>query len=278
MKNAITLLMFALIVGGTSAGVSFYLKPKPKPIEQHVDEEGAVATHVEPKDVAPSAEPKAAPADAHGHADSHGHATAAAPTPKEPAPDMGVVARPRAMSVEEILRYGMGLKKREEFMKQREATVSQQEAQMKLIQGDIQGEQREIEGLRTQVKEQLALADKRVVELQQVHQKIVDERAKAEAEAQKTPMPGAEVNDSQRDNLKRMSAIFQSMEPTKAANFLKDLANDGKLDMAVELLANFEEREAAKVLSAFNEEDKALVTDITEAFKNYKRPEAKKKK
>ena len=43
------------------------------------------------------------------------------------------------------------------------------------------------------------------------------------------------------------------------------------------MLANFEEREAAKVLSAFGDEDKALVSEITEAFKNYKRPEAPKK-
>ena len=274
MKNAIMLVLFALAVGGSSAGVSLYLKKsQAKPPETKETTDDAVASRVEPKDVSADHAPAAHPPGSHDKAGSHGTATA-----HEPGPDMGIAARPRAMSVEEILRYGMGLKKREELMKQREQSVAQQEAQMKLVFADIQGEQREIEGLRTQIREQLAAADKRLVEINQATERMAAERQKHEDEMKKQITPGEGVTDLQRDNIKRMSAWFQSMEPTKAAQFLKELSNDGKLDLAVQMLANFEEREAAKVLSAFGDEDKALVSEITEAFKNYKRPEPPKKK
>jgi len=268
VKNAITLLLFALVVGGSSAGVSLYLrKPPVKPVKTEDPTDAPIAGKVEPKDVAHDTKPSAE--DSHG--DAHGPA-------REAGPDMGIAVRPRAMSVEEILRYGMGLKKREELMKQREQSIAQQESQMKLVFADIQGEQREIEGLRSQIKDQLAAVDKRLVEINQASEKLATERQKHEEEMKKQAVPGEGVTDLQRDNIKRMSAWFQSMEPTKAAEFLKELSNDGKLDLAVQMLANFEEREAAKVLSAFGEEDKALVSEITEAFKNYKRPEAATKK
>lgn len=266
------LVLFALVVGGSSAGVSLYLKKsQAKPAAPAEGTDDAVASHVEPKDVAADHAPPAPPPSGREKAGSHGGGG------HEPGPDMGIAARPRAMSVEEILRYGMGLKKREELMKQREQSVAQQEAQMKLVFADIQGEQREIEGLRTQIRDQLAAADKRLIEINQATERMSVERQKREEEAKKQATPGEGVTDLQRDNIKRMSAWFQSMEPTKAAEFLKELSNDGKLDLAVQMLANFEEREAAKVLSAFGDEDKALVSEITEAFKNYKRPEAPKK-
>jgi len=269
VKNAVLLLLFALVVGGSSAGVSLYLrKPPVKPVKVEDPTDAPVAGKIEPKDVAHH-EAKHDGGDA--HADPH------APS-REAGPDMGVAVRPRAMSVEEILRYGMGLKKREELMKQREQSIAQQESQMKLVFADIQGEQREIEGLRSQMKDQLAAADQRLVEITQASERLAAERVKHEEELKKQVVPGEGVTESQRDNIKRMSAWFQSMEPTKAAQFLKELSNDGKLDLAVQMLANFEEREAAKVLSAFGEEDKALVGEITEAFKNYKRPETTAKK
>jgi hypothetical protein len=270
VKNAVMLVLFALVVGGSSAGVSLYLKKsQAKPAEKTETADDGVASHVKPGDVSPDHAPAAQ--------SPSGHDTTAHVGGHDSGPDMGIAARPRAMSVEEILRYGMGLKKREELMKQREQSVAQQEAQMKLVFADIQGEQREIEGLRTQIKEQLAAADKRLVEINQATERMATERQKHEEELKKQTTPGEGVSDLQRDNIKRMSAWFQSMEPTKAAEFLKELSNDGKLDLAVQMLANFEEREAAKVLSAFSEDDKALVSEITEAFKNYKRPEPPKK-
>jgi flagellar motility protein MotE (MotC chaperone) len=66
-----------------------------------------------------------------------------------------------------------------------------------------------------------------------------------------------------------MSAWFQGMEPEKAAGVLKSLANEGKMELAVQLLANFEEREASKVLAAID--DTQLTVELAEAFQSFKR-------
>lgn len=265
MKNMVMLLLFALAVGGSSAAVSMYLRKVPPKVVEKDPSDVPVASKIGPEDVTDLS---------HGEG---GHGKTAHDDPHAAGPDMGVAVRPKAMSVEEILRYGMALKKREELMKQREHAASEQESQIKLVYADIQGEQKEIEGLRLQIKEQLAAADRKLADLEQNRIRLETERQQ-HADAVKKSASGDEASPLQQENIKRMSAWFQSMEPTKAAEFLKDLCNDGKLDMAVQLLANFEEREAAKVLSAFPEEDRALVTQITDAFRNYKRPEPEKKK
>jgi len=264
MKNMVMLLLFALAVGGSSAAVSMYLRKVPPKVVEKDPSDVPVASKIGPDDVTTP----------HGET---GHGKTAHDDAHAAGPDMGVAVRPKAMSVEEILRYGMALKKREELMKQREHAASEQESQIKLVYADIQGEQKEIEGLRLQIKEQLAAADRKLVEMEQNRLRLETERQQ-HADAVKKSATGDEASPLQQENIKRMSAWFQSMEPAKAAEFLKDLCNDGKLDMAVQLLANFEEREAAKVLSAFPEEDRALVTQITDAFRNYKRPEPEKKK
>lgn len=266
MKNMVMLLLFALAVGGSSAAVSMYLRKVPPKVVEKDPSDVPIASKIGPEDVTGPSHGETSHAKA-GHDDPHAAA----------GPDMGVAVRPKAMSVEEILRYGMALKRREELMKQREHAASEQESQIKLVYADIQGEQKEIEGLRLQIKEQLAAADRKLVEMEQNRVRLETERQQ-HADSVKKSASGDEASPLQQENIKRMSAWFQSMEPAKAAEFLKDLCNDGKLDMAVQLLANFEEREAAKVLSAFPEEDRALVTQITDAFRNYKRPAPEKKK
>ncbi|HVJ87960.1 MAG TPA: hypothetical protein VM452_20015, partial [Caulifigura sp.] len=81
---------------------------------------------------------------------------------------------------------------------------------------------------------------------------------------------------AQRDNVKKMSAWFQGMEPEKAAGLLKGLANEGKMELAVQLLANFEEREASKVLAAID--DTTLTVELAEAFRTFKRAPKKSEK
>ena len=65
------------------------------------------------------------------------------------------------------------------------------------------------------------------------------------------------------------------MPPERAAEYLQELSNDGKLGSAVELLGHIEERDAAKILAQVP--DATLVVQITEAFKELKRPPKKKR-
>ncbi|MFN9974034.1 MAG: hypothetical protein ACK58T_29475, partial [Phycisphaerae bacterium] len=58
------------------------------------------------------------------------------------------------MTVEEIVRYGLGLKARDEVVRAREASLQRLETQQRMVMTDIRGERREIESILAQAREQ----------------------------------------------------------------------------------------------------------------------------
>ncbi|WP_437226267.1 hypothetical protein SH661x_004494 [Planctomicrobium sp. SH661] len=219
-----------------------------------------------------------------GHGDSHG---APALSLTNPPPVRGVLTkgpvdgqmpvpiRPREMSVEELLRYGMGVKERENQVKLQEEALQKRRVQHQLAQADIEGERKEIDGLRVQVAEQLKQAEMLIEKLKQTRSQFLQDQANAAEEMQQIKHERVEIDEEHMDNTKRLSQWIQSMEPEKAAEVLKSMANDGEqqLEIAVQILRNLEEREAAKILSAID--DPKLVQLLIEKFRNLKRPPAK---
>jgi len=184
-----------------------------------------------------------------------------------------VAVRPRPMSVEDILQFGLGLNKRETQLNARAASLSQEEERLQLSLADIRGEQQHLEAMHTKLQGQVAACESLLDQIQQARDELSSERQDAEQELQEFSDVRIEVDEQERQNIKRMSVWFQGMEPDKAAGALKELVNDGKTDLAVQLLANFEERDAAKILSALD--DYALMVELAERFKDLKRPEKK---
>ena len=81
------------------------------------------------------------------------------------------------------------------------------------------------------------------------------------------------MDQNETANIKRMSTWFQAMTPEKSAEYLSELANDGEMDMAAQILGNLEEREASKVLAAIKEP--GLVTQLIDRFKSREPPKKK---
>lgn len=188
-------------------------------------------------------------------------------------PDDGllpVAVRPRSMSVEELLRYGMSLKEREKLIREQEDEVQRRRVQQQLALADIQGERREVDGLRVQVRDHLKTAEELIQKLNQTRQQLVNEKEQKTQELKKIQEAQIEIDSQYQDNTKRLSQWIQSMDAPKAAELLKEMANDGNMDMAVQILANFEEREAAKILSAID--DPKLVQEFVDNFRKLKRP------
>lgn len=223
----------------------------------------------------PSQDPQAAPAES--------NTTSSPPAPQAASPNgtaapaaqdqrMPVAVRPREMSVEELLRYGMGVKEREQKVRQQEELLQQRSVQQQLALADIEGERKEIDGLRVQVGEQLKSAEKLIQKLNETREQLQQDRQAAAADLQQMKFERIEIDGQHLDNTKRLSLWLQSMEPEKAADVLKSMANDGQAqsEIAVQILANFEEREAAKILSAMD--DPKLVQLLVEKFRNLKRP------
>jgi uncharacterized membrane-anchored protein YhcB (DUF1043 family) len=184
-----------------------------------------------------------------------------------------VAVRPRAMSVEELLRYGMGLKEREKQIREQEDELQKRRVRQQIVLADVQGERKEVDGMRVQMRDHLKTAEKLIETLNQSREQLLQEKESAAEELKKVKEARIEIDGEHLDNTKRLSQWIQGMEPEKAGELLREMANDGNMTMAVQILANFEEREAAKILSSLD--DPKIVQQFVEEFRNLKKPEKK---
>ena len=58
-----------------------------------------------------------------------------------------------------------------------------------------------------------------------------------------------ELEGDEKDNIKKMAGMYDSMPPEGAAKILQEMSDSGSMDTAVKLLAMMKERQAAKVLA-----------------------------
>jgi hypothetical protein len=281
MKNILMMGVVGGVIFAASAGASWFLQQKKHAASDVAakDDKGHDSSSSKDEKHESHDEPahdKAAGPHATASTSSHGK-TPEVGTPKSATDQLKPLdhalpgsIRPRPVSVEELLRYSLGLKSREAAIDGKEKNLERRQAQVNIALTDIQGEQHELDGLRRQVKDQIAAVDNLLVKLAEERQAFDAEKAKAQEEMKKYDSVKKDDDVAQRDNVKRMSAWFQGMEPEKAADVLKSLANEGKMELAVQLLANFEEREASKVLAAID--DTTLTVELAEAFRSFKRP------
>ncbi len=255
MRNVVLMLLFAGVAFGASAAGSWVLQSKLKETD------------------AAEADEVAAPETKSGDAQTPSQPDGAETTAVASGADLPVAVRPRPMSVEEVLRFGMGLRKRETQLNDREKSLNQEQERMKLALADIRGEQQHIESLHAKLQGQTEECQTILSEIDQARQNLAAERENAKEQLDEFQEVRVESDEQELQNIKKMSEWFQSMEPESAAGALKELVNDGKTDLAVKLLFNFEARDASKILSALD--DYPLMIELAERVKDYKRPPPK---
>jgi len=176
--------------------------------------------------------------------------------------------RPEAMSVEELLRFSLSLKEREKVLKEQEEQFQQRQVQQQLGLVDIQAEEETVNGLRAEVAAELTTAQNLIDQLNQLKTAIVGEREKTKQDFSEIESKQIEISDNQKANDKKMSLLLQGMSAENAAAALTEMANNGDIRHAVQLLSYFEEREAAKVLDAL--QDPKLLNEFIAEFRNLK--------
>lgn len=255
MARLIGLLAFSIVMFAAAAGASWWWQQQAAAAhagEAASDPHADTGSH-------PAAE-AAAPADVVSH-----HAAEGGPVEEAhgiPAGDLGlpVAVRTRPMSIEELLRYGLSLNAREESLEKHEDEFRQREARLKLALADLQGEQVSIDGLRTQIQQQLSSADGVLTKIQQERQELAQQQAEARAEFERSLSLQSTPSEGELANLKRMASWIRAMEPAKAGELLREMANDGRMETAARILSNLEERDAARVLDSLGETK--LVSDL----------------
>ncbi len=183
----------------------------------------------------------------------------------EPPPP--VTAHPTGISAETVLRLSESIRHREEQLKQREALLEQREERVGFMMADLQRERDEINAL----FESMQLKTEEAQEL--LNQ--IGARAPAADESLSTATTAdasanSDMTETELENLKAIAKWLQGMAPEQAAESLKQLSNNGQIEMAVRLLSFFEERNAAKVLTSMHDVDPGLVPELLERFKTLK--------
>lgn len=183
-------------------------------------------------------------------------------------PLMPVAVREDAMSVEELLRFSLSLKEREKGLRENEDQFRQRQVQQQLVLSDIQAEQQTIDGLRSQLTTDIGAAQGMMDELNRIRDEVIAEREKTKREFGEIESKRIDITEQHRANDKKLSTWLQGMTGEKAAAVLKEMANDGNMKVAVQLLSNFEEREAAKILDSID--DPKLLNEFISEFRNLK--------
>lgn len=256
MARSLGIALFGLVVFAASAAGSWWMR------SQLQDQKPATASSVEDG-------PDGAP----DHEEPQADVAARSNRMDEDDGILPIAVRPRAMSVEELLRYGMGLKEREKQIREQEDALQKRRVRQQLVLADIQGERKEVDGMRVQMRDHLKTAEKLIATLNQSREQLLEDKESAAEELRKVQDARIEIEGEHLDNTKRLSQWIQSMDPEKAGELLREMANDGNMTVAVQILANFEEREAAKILSSLD--DPKIVQQFVEEFRNLKKPEKK---
>jgi small-conductance mechanosensitive channel len=188
--------------------------------------------------------------------------------------ELPIAVRATPASPEEIVRYGMTFQKREEALKQREEELRQERLRLKLVSEDVRAEQRELEGLEQQIRGKLVAAEGVLKQIGDQQQEMKKQQEEAKTELDKFDKLQTQVDEGEEANIKKMSDWFQAMVPEKAADYLREMVDEGQMPTAVKILANLEQRDASKILAAMN--DSSLVVQLVEEFKGLRRPEKAK--
>jgi flagellar motility protein MotE (MotC chaperone) len=173
---------------------------------------------------------------------------------------------------ETVMRLSESIKRREAELNQRESDLAGDEARLKFLLDDIQREKQEVGALLGEIEVQLAHSQGLLEEAARQGGSVPG-AASVDGESSSAPA-SQESSEQERKNLRTVAEWLQGMPPEQAAESLRQLCNDGKMDMAVKLLGFFEQRDAAKILAALG--DAALVTQLAEKFRDLKEEPVKK--
>ncbi len=197
--------------------------------------------------------------------------------PDLPAPDsteLPVPVRGQPLTAEEIFRYGASIRGQYEAMVRRQQEVERDASRLKLMHEDIRGSREELDGLEAKVTGLVTMAERLLARLDAGMAQLED-RQKALEQADVTGSNSSQPNTTaQLQNTKRISEIISGMPEQGAAEYLKQLSNDGKLDVAGQVLHDIEPRDAAKILAAL--QDPVLTVQLTEELRKHQLPTKKR--
>jgi|GEM_PF-1331278 flagellar motility protein MotE (MotC chaperone) len=256
MKKLLIIGITSLILFVLSASASYFWQQK---MRSHAADGNAKGTETTGKDVPASKET------VRSHAPSGNEKT-----PSRDDNALRAAVRPTYNAgAEEIARMTNELRMRLAAVREREEQLAARKKMIDLIQEDIRGERTALDELRTQIKNELEALNEAMEGVEKQRGSLDEERQKISKSTQEMEARIVQLQKEEQENLKKMSGMYNSMSPEVAAKILQNLADTGKMDTAVKVLGQMQERQAAKVLAELT--DAGLAAQLVEKLKSLRR-------
>lgn len=245
----IKLLIVAIILFGMSAGVSWYLQSKMK---KPNDE--AKGKH-DPGNEKVLKEP------------DFSHAP-----PKKEVKDDGH-SKPSSVYLpesESLTQMSASLKAQMDAIKSKEKQLTVRQKNIEAIYEDLKKERGELDELRKKIAEEMKLLNEKIDFLEKKSAETQTERQKVTDRTKELKQTLLEVDDAERSRIKQIANMVEGMQPDAAGRTLMALAEDGKMDMAVKVVASMKEGKAARILSEIG--DDAFAAQMINKLRSLKAP------
>lgn len=265
MGKLLTVGLTAVVLFSASAGVSWYLRQMQTAKNDH--ETGTTHEAAKPKEAAPAL-PKMPSSTGSAHAPARESTAHAAPNPSlQPA-----LRPPYNPEAEGTVQIASSLKERLDAVHAREEQLNSRQQNLDLIFQDLRSERTTIDEQRKQVTALLKAVEQKMADLDRKATELETKRQETTKEAKQLKKNISEYQDQEKDRIKQVASMYDTMEPASAAKILQTLTDSGNLDTAVKILASMRERQAAKVLSELS--DPLLAAQLVDKLKGLKKPGA----
>ncbi len=250
MSGMIKFLSIAVILFSVAAGASWYLQNQQPPPGNDGEEKAAKgpAEHVRVKPAS---------------------AETALPRP---------LLRPSASpEAERLTRMADSLQAQEESLKNRQKALLEREKRLDLVHEEIKKDQKKLDAVRKEIQAELQLVEEKLEILEKRVGESRDNIQRANATLEEVKSVSLELGGVESKNLKQMANIYDKMDPEAAAQNILQMADKGKLDTAVAILANMRDRNAANILGEISKQNSDVAVQLFDRMRYLKAAGSEKK-
>lgn len=168
------------------------------------------------------------------------------------------------LDAEEMFRLSQATKAKREQLLQYEERLREHKNRIKAADADTKSAQREVEGTLKQVRSLMNETEKLLSETKESIGELQKVRADTDRKANELKDAEKEAGAGVAKDVKSFAEYLQSMPPEDAAEAIKEMINNGKMDFAIQLLRNIEARNVAKILAEIK--DATLIAEVASRY------------
>lgn len=169
---------------------------------------------------------------------------------------------------ETVIEMNNSITKKEKALEAREKLLGKDELRMKQMQSDLDRERTELKAFSDQLEQKLLDAGKVLEEIRIENAGLTAQKQELEAMKKKLPADKDLGKDAMTERVATIKKIVESLEPSIAARIITQLANEGQLEFAANVLNSIPAKQSSKILAELG--DGPLAKELLETLSNQK--------